>query len=544
MATRMSDGRRTVLSMSLIALMVAIVIVLGDTRAGSVSDPGGKVATVRVMAERDTAVPDVGYWAESLDADGSVHPLFHTSQTARGWVQVTGLPMILVSVPLWDFGGTTAILLLPLVSAPLAAVAARRIARSLGAPSGWGAFWLVGVGSPVFFYAADFWEHAPATAAALWFVALLLDDRETSIVRRSVVLGGLLALAYLLRVEAAIPAVLVAGFEFLKPSVKIRPNRHRAALLGAGAVALSLVTLWSRLEQHLMGAAVRSSRVGNQLAGAGVELGQRGEDALVTTVALWATAQPVSLLAGAGVVGILALSVRATSRGNPLMPMIPAVGVLALLLRLASGLGFIPGGFTAAPGSAASVVAEGRRAWTVVTTAIGAMVVTFALQWRGSHTVVWGGRYVMVSTALLVIVGAVNLERLGWRTTAARAVVASTAIVTLHGALWHVVRTREVAATVDQLVAVPDDVVVILTEYDTGREAGSRYGEQRMLTVEDDVELVEAVAVAFGLGARRVDVVWHQIDPPRIEGALQVGRRPIDFLSSEDATVISFEPAD
>ncbi len=71
----------------------------------------------------------------------------------------------------------------------LAAYAARRLSRWASGGDGWLAFWFVGLLSPVLFYGADFWEHAPALALALLAVALVLEGGG----RKVVSLGGLVA---------------------------------------------------------------------------------------------------------------------------------------------------------------------------------------------------------------------------------------------------------------------------------------------------------------------------------------------------------------
>ncbi len=79
-------------------------------------------------------------------------------------------------------------MLLPVLSVVLAAYAARRLSRWASGGDGWLAFWFVGLLSPVFFYGADFWEHAPALALALLAVALVLEGGG-----RKAVVGGLVA---------------------------------------------------------------------------------------------------------------------------------------------------------------------------------------------------------------------------------------------------------------------------------------------------------------------------------------------------------------
>jgi hypothetical protein len=77
-----------------------VVIALGDTRAWSGADAGGKVATVRTMSEGSSWVPDVGYWAAADDPEGTFHPLLYTRRFGDRWVQGTTLPLSYTAVPL------------------------------------------------------------------------------------------------------------------------------------------------------------------------------------------------------------------------------------------------------------------------------------------------------------------------------------------------------------------------------------------------------------------------------------------------------------
>src|SRR5205807_2001537 len=93
------------------------------------------------------------------------------------WVDVTTVPMLYLGYPLYRLGGYRLALLLPMLGAVAAALAARALARRLGADEGvgWAAFFLVAVASPLAIYALDFWEHSIGVALMGWGVVLLLD---------------------------------------------------------------------------------------------------------------------------------------------------------------------------------------------------------------------------------------------------------------------------------------------------------------------------------------------------------------------------------
>ncbi len=173
-----------------LAVVYLAVIVLGDPRAGLISDSGGKLATAQVMAEARTLSPDVGYWAEDLDPEGWFHPLANTERVGYRWVQATSLPYAAATAGLWALAGPLGVALLSVAGGVAAALAARHLARHLGA-RGDVAFWLVGLASPLAVYAVDAWEHAPAVGLALWGIALALDaDRPTRAAAAGALLGA------------------------------------------------------------------------------------------------------------------------------------------------------------------------------------------------------------------------------------------------------------------------------------------------------------------------------------------------------------------
>ncbi len=69
-----SDHRGTVaLALLAVGLVALAVAWLGDPRAASFSDAGGRLATTKVMADSGSWVPDLGYWAGAVDPTGNHH---------------------------------------------------------------------------------------------------------------------------------------------------------------------------------------------------------------------------------------------------------------------------------------------------------------------------------------------------------------------------------------------------------------------------------------------------------------------------------------
>ncbi len=187
--------RPLVACLVLLALYATCTLALNDPRGTLGTDTGSKLATLHVMDQKGTLVPEIGYWAAAADPKGDVHPIFYSFKVNGTWVNVTTLPMIYAAYPLFELGGDRAVLLIPMLGAMLCALAARSLARRLGRGSGWSAFWVMGLVSPVAIYALDFWEHSLGLALMLWGVVWLLrvldDDRAVrrrfgrgSVVRR------------------------------------------------------------------------------------------------------------------------------------------------------------------------------------------------------------------------------------------------------------------------------------------------------------------------------------------------------------------------
>src|SRR3546814_20707548 len=69
------------------------------------TDTGAKVATLEVMDQRGSAKPQLAYWAEQWDPDGSLPPLYDSAPTQRQWVHVTTLPIPDLARPPYAPGG-------------------------------------------------------------------------------------------------------------------------------------------------------------------------------------------------------------------------------------------------------------------------------------------------------------------------------------------------------------------------------------------------------------------------------------------------------
>jgi hypothetical protein len=495
----------------LLALVYLAALALGDPRVGLIADSGGKLATAEVMAEGGTISPDVGYWAEDLDPDGLFHPLANTRHTADGWVQATSLPYAVATGGLWSLGGPIAVALLSVAGGVAAALAARHLARRLGATTDL-AFWLVGLGSPLAVYAVDAWEHAPATALALWGIVLALDPRRPA---RAAAAGALLGSAMLLRAEMGAYVLAFGVAVLLVPEVRRR--WARLPLLAAGALAgLSLLLGNALVERAIVGAGVRDARAATGVAATTSFLGQRLTDAVVTGFGLFPDQAASGLLVAAVLAGALvALALTLTGRlvlSDVAVKGLAAVVALLYLFRLLDGWANVPGALAAAPAVVlVAGLARTSEVRVLLGTALGAIPVVWGLQWTGDHIVQWGGRYLLISTVLLLVLAAVAMEGAIGRHRIARGLVAITFAVGLVGLAWHVHRADVIGAEGDALAELPDDTVVVTTLQHLGRELGSWYGDRRWLSA-DEGSLDRALDVAARAEPPTITVV-RPVDP-------------------------------
>ncbi len=516
--------------MSLVAIVVALLAVaaLGDTRAWSGSDAGGKVATVKVMAEGRTVDPDVGYWAAALDPDGEHHPLYNTSQRGDRWIQVTSLPMVLLSVPLWWMGGASALLLLPILSAPLAGWAAGRIAVTLGAQSPLPALWAVGLGSPVAFYSLDVWEHAPATAIALLAVAEAMEgDRP----RRPLIVGVLAGLAVVLRLEMA-PAVLAFAVLTLVSSWRRRWRPPSVVAVAAGFLAVLASN--QVLERLLFGSGVRGARAAGVLDQAATQWSARLRDVALTTIGTVPGDGPIDLLVGlAGTIGLGAVAWRACRpTTSTLVRAVATVLPGALIGRLGLGLGFIPGLLPATPWAVAGLVApaHGDRR-TLRRAAVLTVVLVLATQWTGQLVAQWAGRYLLLPGALLTVLGVVAIAATDWRRPTGVILIAISVVTAGWGLAWHAHRSASFAGALAEVVEGSPSDAVIVTDTHTGREAGNWYGERRWLRGDDDAGIEEAIALAVAAGTETVEVVRGPDSPvPVVDGFVLTDHRVVSVV--------------
>jgi hypothetical protein len=509
------------------------------------TDTGGKVATLKYMADHHDRVPEVGYWAARWDPTARVHGLYYTLELGGHFVNVTSLPMIVAAEPLWRLGGYRLVLLFPMLGAVAAAYAARALARRISKSDGWAAFWIVGLASPLAIYALDFWEHTIGVALMAWGVIALLDALERRPVWWRGALAGLaFGVAFSMRTEAAVYAFTSVGLVCAVMAFG-RRQLGRAVVTGAGAVVtFGLAVLAnSALEDNLLGATLRSARATGAASGGGSDLALRAKEAVITGLSPFPSSDTGSFVLAAALaiaLGYIVLASGDRKRHTMAVVMASLVGVV-YLVRLVSGLGFVPGLVATTPIAVAGLVLGWRRtpARLVVALAVVPLPLVFLFQFAGGAAPQWGGRYILTSGFLLLVVGVTRLRRLEpW---IRNGLVGLSVAVTVFGLLWLSVRSHQVADAAKRVQALPASVLISPNGF-IPREFGATYGDKDWLASGSDADLRFAVDVVRRSGRPSFAIV--DLDPghpPNFPGFHVVSRQTMPFLSGTDFHVTTYE---
>lgn len=537
-------------SVAALVILYALMLSLGDSRAYSGSDAGGKAATAKVMAQQDRSEPDIGYWAGSFDPDGVHHPIVNTQARGGQWVQTTSVPFSIATAWLWGLGGAAAAAILPAAGGVLAAISARRLARSLGAgrAAAETAFWMVGAVGPVGFYATDLWEHAPSAGLVLAFTSVLVAPRG----RTDALLAGVAAgLAVVLRAETALVLVGLGAAALLVPAIRRVWFARPFALVISALGAMGPIIANSLLERAYLRGDLRGGRAANLAAGAGSQLFGRLRDAAIETGGPFADDRGLGVAAAAVLlVCALALAAVALGRWSPPRPAVRALVTLggALYLgRVLMGLGFVPGMVAVAPLAAAGLVAGLRRTGVDPARQVVALGATLSipcvwmLQWQGNHTAQWGGRYLLSAGALLVVVGTVAVFEQPVGVWYRRSMIALSVLVGVGGIAWHIQRTAEVGRAFDDIASLPVGTTVVSTDPNLLREGGSWYRDGRWLTVTDPAtDFFGPDGLADKLGIDQVAILLSPSASGRLRtpGFVRVGERGLSVPGEQLRLVV------
>jgi hypothetical protein len=546
----------------LIAAGVLLVVYVGlsflnDPHGFLGTDTGGKVATLRAMTRNGGLNPDVGYWAARWDPTGRLHPLYYTTKIGSKWINVTTLPALYAAYPLFRLGGYRAALLLPMLGSVAAALAARELVRRLGGSVGAaaGAFWLVGLASPLTIYALDFWEHSLGVALMAWAIVILVGvvrrepgERVRKLGVSGLVAGVLFGVAETMRTEslvyggAAVGVVCVVLLWREWRTLRIWWRAVLAPVVLGVAASIGLAVpffLNSALEKATIGGTLRSERTAGTAAAVGSVAGSRLQEAALTAVGMQPDLSLKTYLTGAALVLLVLVAVLLARNSKPerrRLAFVAGVGaVLLYLLRFATGLGFVPGMLATAPVGIVGLLGlwRGARARIVAVVALGSLPVVWLFQYLGGAAPQWGGRYILASGFLLTVLGVIELSRRP--AIAPRVLVVGLAVaVTVFGLAWLSQRSHGVGSAERALGRRPEPVLVSTVAH-LAREGGAYFGvegDKPWLTAitTDDLDFAAQVVTdagdhEFGL----VSVEDRQADPT-VPGFHAEGRSEIRFL--------------
>jgi hypothetical protein len=546
-----SGGWRRPLAAGLLLLAVYVGLsFLNSPRGFLGTDTGGKVATLRVMAESGRFDPDLGYWAEEWDPDGALHPIALTSHLGDRWVNVTTLPALWVGWLLYDLGGYRATLLVPMAGSIAAALAARRLLERLGCSErwAWGGCFVVGLASPLTVYALDFWEHSLGVALLGWSAVFVLDavGRSGRPWVPGLVAGGLAGAATTMRTEGFVYAAVLGGVVLGVPLVRRRRiGDGTGAALAFGTAVATCFAAGAAVERAVLESSIRPARAtGTALTATAAGAGTRLEEAVITTVAFGGRA---GMALGAVTVVLLVVGGAAVVRRR--LPLV-ADGALALAagaygVVAVGGLGFVPGVATASPLAAhvgPPAVRGDRGAREVrsllLVLALVPVPLVLAFQYVGGAGPQWGGRYLLPTSLLLLVVGWAGLER---AERLVQAVFLGLAVlVTAYGLVWLSVRSHQVAGAIDELERRPEGVLLSRVGH-LAREGGATYGDRRWLTTNPGATTGDVRAVLDGAGIDTVATVeLPQQRPLVLPGFEAVDRHDQPLFHDLDLRVTSW----
>jgi len=501
-------------SLAVLALVLVGLSLLTDADGFLSTDVGGKVATLEAMDRRGDLSPDLGYWAEAVDPDGSLYPMWSTSHVGDKWINASTLPMLYAALPLYRLGGIHLALLIPILGTLLAALGARRLAHLLGS-DGVFAFWIIGLASPATIYALDLWEHSLALALMVWAVILALessrDDRATVAALGS---GLLFGAAAAMRQEALVYGFVTGSALGVRLLVSRRPL---TALIRGGAMAVgaaAMLTLNVLLEWVAIGSSTRAGRSSGAAVAAGGELTLRIKEAIITGASPFDRSELVFITLSIVMAGLLIELGRRVrpEQAEPIGPIVGALGAIVLIavINLAlGGLSFVPGLAATTPVAllALSHIGADPDRRFVAAIAVLSLPLVWMVQFTGGAVPQWGGRYILLTGTLLVVVATVAMtsER---AIRLLRGVALAGFAVTLIGVVWTMERTHSFADAMTTL-ADRDEAALVFHDPHIAREGGVLVLDEQWLAATGAEARAEAAEALEALGIDEVGFVEH-----------------------------------
>jgi hypothetical protein len=372
--------------------------------------------------------------------------------------------------------------------------------------------WIVVVANPLFFYALEFWEHAPAVALLVAGTTVVAPSFDGAGGRTRVALGGaLVGGGILLRPEAAwYAAGLVLG-----PRRWLPFGGGAAALLLPGAAA-NYVHFGNPLGAH---ASAVLSPVGTEFLGARLE---RALDWVFLDSTLGGAG--LLLVFGARFAGRFAVDLRA----RQVMSLVGAAIVAVVAAQRGLQSQAMVQGF---PLALLALMPARTASTNAVRLGVAAMVavVGIVLTAPNDGGAQWGSRYLLVAAPpLLLLAGRGATEAISdgrWRTSR----IALLGVVLLAGAMTSRAAYQELRGTkrnYEGLVtavsaAVAPGGVIVTNAWWLDQIAAALHGTRTFLYVQDEAAASRAFEELRSGGVDAVTLAWSEEESPfRLEAAL------------------------
>lgn len=517
----------------LVIYLVASIFI--DPKGHLITDVGGKSIALEAMVQRGDWNPDIGYWLAESDPEGQLFPFDKTRLTTDGqWVNTTSLTMIYVARGFWELGGLRAALMVPMIGSIVAALSAGGIERRLD-PAADGAIstWLVGMATPAFVYALDFWEHSLALGLLGVATLKVIDLTEPGAKLTTAIVGGLCyGFAATMRQEAMVYA-FVAGLVLLgvlATRFDVKTSLKRAFTLGASGVAV--LVGYTLLEIQLMGEPFRSSR-GVAAASEEIKWTRHVGAAAITTLGPLDGSDIAAIAVGGLLVGSLCWVAHLVMTKQYSRFAIQCASVLwvsyflALMFR---GPSFVPGLGPTTPLAVIGLVAAlHSRRWFFLALALCPMPLVWLTGYPSGSIIQWGGRYQLLSGLVLTTLAVSLLKNSQPKLLAVVALVGL--LVTGFGVTWVGVRSERVARQWEVLDEVTtEDEVVIWRDQVVAREAGAVAYGRRWLGASFEEDQALAAELLSEMGVKTF--VW--IDTENAAPRLFAGFDPVEDLGRLD----------
>lgn len=228
-------------------------------------DQGTKLLQTRATLAHGPFTPWIDGLSHDLDPELEYQEPFLLRRDDKGRL-VGVFPWILptVTAPFYWLFGLYGLYVVPAMATAITFIAALDLGRKLNTPAaGLSSAWSGVAATPVVFYGAEFWEHAPAVALTTIAVAIAAPGGRPAGVRRLVVVGAAIGAAAAFRPEAAVmlPAIVLA----LTVATGLRTAPRSALAVGAGFAIVTALIL--PVNMSVFGASIPQHVSSNLAAG-------------------------------------------------------------------------------------------------------------------------------------------------------------------------------------------------------------------------------------------------------------------------------------